>query len=509
MQALRRFSMASVGLQRVLGLSFGVRLFIVACAPVAFAFVGCASQRPQAAVSSPKVFTMEQQMLLLQNTPPALGPPELRVYKGLEHYFATRDKDFADERRRVERMLDGSQRAASYATAIRIINDLQVSGLLPGTATGPGGGGKDAGAVTSATPGPGATATTGPSNSPAATTAPGSTEETGATPAETDAAPTDSADTDDESTPKATPSAAVTPTPTKPADATASKSAADLLETLQEVEDSPFDRLDRVAAFYLSSELKYRRQVMDSRSADLDTILKRQPKLMDQIEPLRKAGFHEYMLQHQVSVDPGNEDGRMVGVRVQVIAANGKKERAGEVQILRLHPDRAYDTEPTSFAESLEQILHIAGAFKGNVGSVDVDASGSRDAQLKAEARRRFVHRIPKHGSYIDAASHTYGWNFYPSNIEVIERPIFARLFGWLFGTPAKYGIQARLEPGGRDAMVFVLVPDGITSITFVSWSLDGPVEDGEIVNDEPSAPFTVELVRDRERNASPNAVDN
>ncbi len=483
------------GIQTLTALGALVPLFVI----------GCATQKPKAVVSHPNVFTMEQLLFMGES----VVPKELNDGASLTRYFGTTVEAWPQKQLRVDEMLEEAQRSSSYSQAslLKIVADLRAKYQPAGSSSTSA---SDGG--TEQTP----TATNSSPTSESPTAAPKQT----ATPAAT-ASATSSATVQGSAC--ATPTADPATQPVaKPAD------AVDSLAMLALVSDSPFDRIDRATSLFTSLKSKFLRRSSDVRSVNMNVLirltaqdckdLQRKPpknpaerKAWDEkkcrlssdceairkhIKPLLAADYRQYMLVQQVSIDPGNEEDRMVGVRVKIQSAPGGdgSDRSDRIQILRVHPDRAYDVDPTSFAESLDQALTLTGAFQGTAGTVDLEATGTREARLRAEARRSFVQRISKHGSFIDAPQRTYGWNFYPSNIEVVERPAFARLWGMLFGTPAQYETRARLEAGGRDTMVFLLVPSDVTSITFTTWSVEGGIDSGETQADEPLGSFVVEL---------------
>ncbi len=255
--------------------------------------------------------------------------------------------------------------------------------------------------------------------------------------------------------------------------------------------DSPFDRLDRASSFYFGLMAKHLRNYHDARTFDAETYFRSPGQSLDSPEQrldnaLHASGYAEYLLFHQVNVDPGNDHDRMVGVRIQITEADGNKADARKVEIMRLHPDRTYDTEPVVFTDHLLEL----GGYKKKDGDVTAEAA------LRANSERSFTHRIGKCGSYVDAAKRIYGWNFYPSNVYVSERSWFSRFWRQMFWSPSKYTLESRLEAGGRDAVVSLLVPKEIHSLTLKTWYVEGAIDEGSIKRHatKPSDTFTVTL---------------
>jgi hypothetical protein len=232
-----------------------------------------------------------------------------------------------------------------------------------------------------------------------------------------------------------------------------------------EIGDSPFDQLDRVSDFYSAYILKLLRLRGDARVQDVQLLANYLAGKDDEDKPIDRhfrdavfdgehvtppdieANHRLIVLYFQAHVHPGTLPNHMTGLRITL-----DDTVKDQIKILRLHPTRNYDVDNTLFAENLAQTLALTGKVTAPLKFADIDASGSRQASLEAEARRKFLSRVGKSASYADASSGMFGWNFYPSNLEVVRPNAPERIGGWLFGTPRAYKTRAFLEGGARDA---------------------------------------------------------
>jgi hypothetical protein len=179
------------------------------------------------------------------------------------------------------------------------------------------------------------------------------------------------------------------------------------------------------------------------------------------------------MLCLQTHVHPGIGPNRMVGMRARITSwttSDGKTTDVcyangnNPIKVVRLHPTRNYDLEDQLYAESLSEQLSLSVA--GQFGSSVSGKIAGQQAMESAE-RRKFLSRIPKVCSYADAANAEFGWNFYPSNLVLHERPPADRLLGIVFPDNAlPYKIDAYLEGGARDCAVYLVVPTDLASFT-------------------------------------------
>ena len=244
------------------------------------------------------------------------------------------------------------------------------------------------------------------------------------------------------------------------------------------------------------------------------------------------------VLVFQAHLHPGTQPNRMAGVRVKVVGATvtgndfdklperwqimmkrtyddealirpwferteertrrlDAAKQASLVRILHVHPTRNYDVDRVSYAEMLTQTLGIYLAAAAPVGQGDMKGYIDRQAVLETQERSKFLSHISKNVSFANASTHEFGWNFYPSNLEVVRVTGPRKFFGWLIGTPREFDLYSYLEGGARDCAVVVVVPQGLESITCEMTSVDDIVDrtqlDHEQVIDKPR-PFTILL---------------
>jgi hypothetical protein len=259
------------------------------------------------------------------------------------------------------------------------------------------------------------------------------------------------------------------------------------------VSDSPFDQLDRVSDFYAAYILKQLRLRGDSRATDgqaLGNYIKaKDPDFQDVTPRTAQIKDRQIVLYLQTHVHPGTLPNYMTGVRVRIVDAQYRSHTSGSrppaaatvdvdaVRVLRLHPTRNYDLDSTVFGEDVRQGLALSGRLNAPLPQADVAVAASRNASIEAETRRRFIARIGKSASYADAASHTFGWNFYPSNLQVVRPSALAAIVGWLVGTPRQFEVKAYLEGGGRDCQAVLLVPSDLASFTCEAWSVNAKLD--------------------------------
>lgn len=286
-----------------------------------------------------------------------------------------------------------------------------------------------------------------------------------------------------------------------------------------EIGDSPFDRLDRVADFYAAYVLKSLRVRGDSRTINpgylVDAILGALPTqgsyaaVRDHFGQTATRLVHKQPDLHgnrmlrvvfQTHVDPCTAPDSMAGVRVRVISGqqvDGTRVTPDVVKVLRLHPTRFYDVDNVDFDARTQQELAVSASISGSVPQYALDAAlaAQRNAKLEAEERRRFLSRINKTASFAEASTHTFGFNFYPNNLQVQEKSAFDQLLGLLFFTPGKYQIKSYLEPGAWDCAAILVAPRQLASFTCDVRHVSGPI-DGTLREHGPTAgrQFTVTL---------------
>lgn len=431
--------------------------------------------------------------------------------ENLGRFFAQPPDQYEKSRLRMDVMLDGPQRLSGYIQAIEVLNTLDVTAAL---SKGAGGAGSPTSPTTttngaaSITSGGNGTAT-GPANAGQPPATQGS----------------DGTNTAASNGTNGTPSDGGMPPPTSPAANPVSDPLADYRKKLADVVtkfidkqvegdviDSPFDELDRVADFYSAFTLKSLRMRGDSRTDNPKTLWEfvnekratsHQPLLVRPTSDQVNLASRLLVLYVQANVDSGTMPNYMTGVHVTI---TGAKLAAGSsqplpfsvwanasgsdlVKVIRLHPTRNYDIDQVAFAESLQEALTLTGKITASEKIGTITASGSRNAALQAESRRKFISRIGKSASFADASTHTFGWNFYPSNIQVVQPGALESLVNWLVGTPRQYNVKAYLEGGSRDCSVVLLVPRNLQSITCNVTSLYAPI-DPDTGNGGPTTPL-------------------
>lgn len=465
--------------------------------------LGCGTQ-PSASVSDFNIYTaLHLRAAELADDPdkaPTLGAD-------LHRYFATTQATYDSEHLRMDSMLDSEQRRSGFAQALQSSLATNIAITLKN--------------LTGA-------ATTKPSTS--------GTGATKATPA--DQTTSSGQSTQEGSTSHSAPTSQPATRPTDLAIATLSDSLHKLVEAAVDgtVTDSPFDQLDRAADFYAAYILKSLRLRGDSRVVVPDALVAfLQGYRLDPItgtattRPVDpsypRANSNDYLvkevtcspasrlilLSFQVHVNPGTRPNYMTGVRIAITdsTTNATSQpgdswtgatKAGLVKILRLHPSRTYDVDATAYGENVRQSLAQSGSITAPLQVADISASGSHNASVEAEMRSKFLSRIGKQASFSDAATHTFGWNFFPSNLQVVRPNALESIIGWLFGTPRDFNIRSYLDGGGRDCSVILLVPRNLASFTCKVRSFSANVDpDGgggseEERKDSASTEFTVSL---------------
>jgi hypothetical protein len=285
--------------------------------------------------------------------------------------------------------------------------------------------------------------------------------------------------------------------------------------------DSPFDRLDRVSDFYADYVIKSLRVRGDSRAVNQEQLVadvlriipKKEKKMINKFaekifapttspttmpQPAGgdeggmraaleekameriandarslKEGSRLLVLIFQTHVDSGTRPNYMTGVRVHIEKARRRDENgteyqssADDVKVIRVHPTRTYDIDSSSFGQTARQAFAISatGSVAGKPYTANVGVTGNTATQ--SDERRRFLSRVTKVVSYADAANHSFGFNFYPTNVQIEPNNFFGIVLGWLGGTPRAYVPRAYLEGGARDCAVIVIVPRNMSSFT-------------------------------------------
>jgi hypothetical protein len=265
------------------------------------------------------------------------------------------------------------------------------------------------------------------------------------------------------------------------------------------VADSPFDRLDRVADFYAAYIIKKLRVRGDSRAID-PAMLKQLVlnalagqgnaaelgKLISGVEASPAAqststGSRLVLVVFQSHVVQGNMQDTWTGLRIKITAATGQpdgpKYVPDDVKVIRLHPTHTYDVDQVTFGQGAQQVFGLAAQGSASVPKVGAAASAQVTGAEEEEERERYLSRIDKTASFADAGDHSFGFNFYPSNVRVDRSYI---PFGLLLtGQATTYAAHGYLESGGRDCAAILIVPRDLRSFTCRVRSVWGDIYGG------------------------------
>lgn len=249
------------------------------------------------------------------------------------------------------------------------------------------------------------------------------------------------------------------------------------------VNDSPTDFLDRANEYYLAYFFKMLRPGQDARlsappSTEPTPPIPTRPRLL--------------MLMFDVSVTPGTEADVMAGVRWTVWGGSkgdlppyddpdlwGNDHQAmvpsawhrsahrirefrtrlaesgnpAECQILRAHPRRMYDFVRQDFRERNSAYVAAEPA------AAATPAGPAARAGSDTDRLQRLPLRVTKVGGFVDSATNTFGWDFYPSNARRDPwRGLVAESMNFFFGQPANVP-KYYLEGGARECVVYLMVP--------------------------------------------------
>ena len=483
--------------------------FLGLCAAVLIGQAGCSQTPPRAGVGDFGVFTALHLLAAEASVDVEDSGDGTGATSGfgngpftsaeMKRYFESSPEDYEKHHERMDDFLDSSQRDTSVSQALQskftASLKLELAKALTAatqpaakkadasTSTADGGQGGTASGGTGAAPATTGDATSGSTTTPSATTSASSGGGGGSTTPKSDATP-----------------------PTVDADM---KSLADQLVNSGDFQDSPFDRLDRVADFYAAYVVKNLRVRGDSRVIDSKVIREAIQHFADKTDPDfaklltdSKQGDPPsdrlILVIFQTHVEAGTMPDTWTGVRVQIM------DGADDVKVIRLHPTRSYDVDRQTFAESNRVAASLSGSGSGNVRGLDFNAAADQETTNLARETQNYVSRISKVASFADASTHTIGFNFYPSNLKIQKRYV---PFGALFQIP-QYYVQGNLESGARDCAAILVVPREMKSFTCRVRQVYGSIDGGKVypgvpVNDETSGaqgssgwsqPFTVTL---------------
>jgi hypothetical protein len=357
----------------------------------------------------------------------------------LARYFASTSDEYKTNHLRMDDMLDNQQESSGFFQRRTMALGLTVNTML-----------SQLGSTTSTNP---ATSAAGTSSNSASTT--GSQSSPSNSPPETTAAPSTAT------------------APIAAYYATAANVLSNILDKqlAAPVSDSPFDSLDRVSDFYASFLLKFLRQEGSSLINDPDALviyLKNQTQweidhsgITNEYmtnnpyakKPTKIPAYRVIYLYFQVSVKAGTKANYMTGLRVRL----SDSDRSNGVKILRVLPSRDYDLDSVAYGDSQNYTTSLGGG--GNVGSTSATVKGNKDSSVEGEERQRFMNRVGKMSGFVDGASGVFGWDFYPSNQHVRRLHLLKILWNLLAFAPRLYETDSYLDGGGRDCLVYLLVP--------------------------------------------------
>lgn len=245
------------------------------------------------------------------------------------------------------------------------------------------------------------------------------------------------------------------------------------------VVDSPFDRLDRVSDFYAAYMLKHLRLQGDSRALStplleqwylrtLPEVIRTNLAAVEAAVKQRPPSHRLLLLGFQTQVTAGSKANYMTGVRVRL-----RDDRGHPVPVLRLHPSRTYDLDLTAVQDESTLSWKIEGAGKPHAA---VTLEGRMGGRSKQESMKRFYARLGKVSSYVEAGAGEFGWDFYPSNLRLVQANVVQSFWGLFFGTVERQRTKGFLEAGGRDAFALVLVPWDAREIFYEIHTSAGPL---------------------------------
>jgi len=183
----------------------------------------------------------------------------------------------------------------------------------------------------------------------------------------------------------------------------------------------------------------------------------------------------------QAHVEPGNKPDCKAGLSISVEARKENHDKNLGCQVLFAHPGRTYDLSDTRTLDVATQALSIAAAVSDGArasGSLGIEAS-ERD-----EARRRYLSRINRTASFVEASDDgtTFGWHFSPSNVQV-KRDFWGN-----------WKAQGFIESGARDCAVWLLVPQDANELKLSVSTSYGSIHGGAYHTDENVSTLTVSL---------------
>ena len=155
----------------------------------------------------------------------------------------------------------------------------------------------------------------------------------------------------------------------------------------------------------------------------------------------------------------------MVGVRIRIV------DNADQVRVVSLTPQRTYDLQSERFADLVGVDLRAGpeGRHPDRPRRRRQGPRGGGQAQPRSAPRSasNFLSRLSKQGAVVDGPNHEFGWNFYPTNLQVNNVPAFSRVLSSLFGTPRSYTVNAYLDGGSYNCGAYVVVDPEVDSFSY------------------------------------------
>lgn len=162
-----------------------------------------------------------------------------------------------------------------------------------------------------------------------------------------------------------------------------------------------------------------------------------------------------------ISVTPGTIANHMCGVRIRIV------EGAEAVRVISLVPQRTYDLQSEVSIDLTQRIVDLAltAAFGGPGKSGDVSVK-SRD-ERRTERRRNFLSRMSKQGAVVDSANAEFGWNFFPTNLQVNDVSALDWLKNTFTGRPNDFTINGYVDGGVYNCGAYIVVPSDLKSFSY------------------------------------------
>lgn len=174
-----------------------------------------------------------------------------------------------------------------------------------------------------------------------------------------------------------------------------------------------------------------------------------------------------------ISVSPGTAANYSTGVRIRIRSTTSchlAVDNGNAVKVVSLHPQRTYDLESQIYIDLAKRIIDTSIALKtGNteLTGFSGDASASNNTKSESQARRNFLQRMSKQGAYVNATNNEFGWNFFPTKLQVDQVSFWGRVADFFTGRSREFAVNAYLDGGLYNCAAYVVVPPDLTSFTF------------------------------------------